>query len=152
MDILDERKKERKKENYTKKERKKERRKNKYTFLFFSFFLSTSFLYFFIFSYSISIYLKSDKHFIGLTDDNTCTCGEIENAEHYLLEGGTNLVSKVKMLDSITDLLGGKGLIDDIEINIDLLLHGSEQLTLEDNNKIASYVQTFIGESKRFIF
>ncbi len=94
--------------------------------------------------------LNNDKYMIGLTNDNKCTSGEIKNVEHFLLECGTHLVSKVKMLDNITDLLGGKGLLDEIDIDINLLLYGSNRLSIEENNRLASYVQVIIGESKRF--
>ncbi len=93
--------------------------------------------------------LMYDKHIIGLTNNNLCTCGEIEDANHYLLECGSNLVSKVKMLDNITALLEANNLTED-DIDIRLLLYGSDNLNYEANTQLFSYVQTFIGESKRF--
>ena len=93
--------------------------------------------------------LNADKFAIGISNDNLCHCGEIENSEHFLLECGSNLVSKVKMLDSITDILANKGLGD--MLNIDLLLKGSDRLSLNENKLIFGHVQTFIAESKRFV-
>ncbi len=90
----------------------------------------------------------SDKYRIGIANNDLCTCGEVEDCNHYLLECGSNLVSKVKMLDNITNLLEANNL--DIDIDVRLFLYGSEDLSYESNCSIFGYVQTFIGESKRF--
>ena len=92
--------------------------------------------------------LNHDKSLIGISDINECICGDIETAEHYLLECGRNLVAKIKMLDSISDLLVANGLQD--TFNVDLLLYGTDQLSEENNKKLFSFVQLFIAESKRF--
>ncbi len=92
--------------------------------------------------------LNLDKFNIGVHPNNLCHCGEIESAKHYLLECGSNLVSKVKMLDTITDILTSNNRGDDI--TIDLLLKGSITLSDRDNKKIFDAVQLFILESKRF--
>ncbi len=92
--------------------------------------------------------LNYDKSLIGISDTSLCVCGDIENAEHFLLECGRNLVAKVKMLDSITDLLASNGIND--QIDVDLLLCGSDRLNVDNNKKLFSYVQIFIAESKRF--
>ena len=91
----------------------------------------------------------SDKYAIGLSNDNLCECGDIEDANHFLLECGRNLVSKVKMIDNITNILSRNNLDEDL-LTIDLLLYGSNVLSLEDNKLVFSSVQTFIAESKRF--
>ncbi len=93
--------------------------------------------------------LNADKHLIGISDTDLCSCGEIENAEHFLLECGSNLVSKVKMLDTVTNILINKGMGDD-DITIDLLLRGNNALTYEENSQIFAAVHLFIIESKRF--
>ncbi len=94
--------------------------------------------------------LNFDKHHIGLVPDDLCTCdlNESETANHYLLECGRNLVSKVKMLDTITDLLTNRN--KENLLNIRLLLCGSTDLNYNDNCAIFEAVQVFIMESKRF--
>ncbi len=97
--------------------------------------------------------LNYDKNLIGISNSNVCQCGEIETAEHYLLECGRNLVAKVIMLDSITDLLLAKGFaqntIDEM-LGVDLLLRGSEELSSDENIQIFKLVHIFISDSKRF--
>ena len=94
--------------------------------------------------------LNHDKNIIGISDTDRCHCGEIETAEHFLLEYGSNLVCKVKMLDTITNILEGKGMGDD-DISIELLLMGSSALNYNENVQIFDAVQLYITESKRFI-
>ncbi len=52
------------------------------------------------------------------------------------------------MIDTITDLLRAKNLENLLDIN--LLLHGSNQLSDLENCRIFEAVQVFIMESKRF--
>ncbi len=95
--------------------------------------------------------LNADKFRIGVSDTDLCEhCGggEVENANHFFLDCGTNLVAKVEMLDKITDILTIKGL--DHLLDIDLLLFGSDQLSYEENKQVFGHVQQFIKESKRF--
>ncbi len=97
--------------------------------------------------------LNSDKFLIGISDTDLCSCGEIESVEHYLLECGNNLVAKVTMLDSITDILLAKGLsqqMADDMLGVDLLLKGDPILSIEENERIFKCVQIFINDSKRF--
>ncbi len=97
--------------------------------------------------------LNADKFLIGISDTNECQCGEIESAQHFLLECGNNLIAKVTMLDSITDILLAKGLsqqvVDDM-LGVDLLLKGHLTLSVNENERIFKCVQIFIGDSKRF--
>ncbi len=94
--------------------------------------------------------LQADKFLIGLVPNNICECNmnEPETANHYLLECGMNLVSKVKMLDTITDILNSTN--KQIALNIHLLLYGSKHLSYNENCSIFEAVQLFIMESKRF--
>ena len=73
---------------------------------------------------------------------------ESETAEHFLLECGKNLVSKIKMMDTITDIIANKNA--QIALNIDLLLYGSKHLNNKENCSVFEAVQLFIMESKRF--
>ncbi len=97
--------------------------------------------------------LNYDKNLIGVSDTDLCQCGEVETAEHYLLQCGRNLVAKVIMLDSITDLLQAKGMaqnvIDDM-LGVNLLLKGSSRLSDAENIQIFQLVHIFVSDSKRF--
>ncbi len=96
--------------------------------------------------------LNADKFLIGVSDTDLCEhCGggEVENANHFFLECGHNLVAKVEMHDKITDILSDKGLIH--LLDIDLLLYGSDQLSLDENKQVFNHVQRFIKESNRFV-
>ena len=96
-------------------------------------------------------YLNADKFLIGVSDTDLCEhCGggEVENANHFFLECGTNLVAKVEMHDKITDILSDKGLVH--LLDIDRLLYGSDQLSLEENKQVFNHVQHLIKESNRF--
>ncbi len=71
--------------------------------------------------------------------------GEVENAQHFLLDCGNNLVAKINMLDSITDLLLERSLDEDL-LDTDLLLYGSDLLSHENNVKIFSFVHSLSGK------
>ncbi len=78
--------------------------------------------------------LNQDKHLIGISNTDLCVCGEIESADHYLLQCGNNLVSKIKMLDSITAVLEAKGIgLGEIDqfIDVNLLLKGTSRGLVE---------------------
>ncbi len=97
--------------------------------------------------------LNYDKHKIGVSDTDRCTCGERETAYHYLLDCGIDLRKRIRMLDSVMDVLLGKGLseaeIDEIN-NLDLYLKGSPRLTLCENARIFKAVHIFLEDSGRF--
>ncbi len=94
--------------------------------------------------------LEADKFLIGLVPNDRCECdmNESETAKHFLLECGKNLVSKIKMMDTITDIIANKNA--QIALNIDLLLYGSKHLSYKENCSVFEAVQLFIMESKRF--
>ena len=95
--------------------------------------------------------LNADRFLIGISNTDLCEhCGEgdVEDANHFLLECGSNLVAKVEMLDNITHILEAKNLVH--LLDIDLLLFGSDQLSYEENNQVFGCVHHFIKTSKRF--
>ncbi len=97
--------------------------------------------------------LNADKYLIGISDTDLCDCGERETAEHYLLDCGIELEKRVKMLDSIFDILKNEGFSDDrIDqiLGADLLLYGSDELNENVNTSIFEAVQLFLWESDRF--
>ena len=57
------------------------------------------------------------------------------------------------MLDSINDLLIHKGMTQaqvDNMLDVDLLLRGSNALTVEENERVFDAVHIFISDSKKF--
>ncbi len=97
--------------------------------------------------------LNYDKHKIGISDTDRCECGERETAYHYLFDCGIDLRKRVRMLDSVMDVLLAKGLseadIDEIN-NINLYLRGSPRLTPTENARIFKSVHIFLEDSGRF--
>ncbi len=97
--------------------------------------------------------LNVDKALIGISNTELCECGGRETVHHYLLDCGIELRKRVQMLDSIMDVLLDKGLseekIDEL-FKVELLLKGSDELTLEENVKIFGAVHLFLEQSNRF--
>ena len=97
--------------------------------------------------------LNYDKHIIGISDTDKCECGEREDACHYLLDCGIDLRKRIRMLDTVMDILINKGLseVEIDEINtINLYLRGSPRLTPTENAKIFKAVHIFLEDSGRF--
>ena len=68
-----------------------------------------------------------------------CTCGGIENAEHYLLYCPLYSDSRREYLESIP-----------FSLTADILLKGSQSYSVDVNSDIFIAVQKFIQNSKRF--
>jgi hypothetical protein len=68
----------------------------------------------------------------------SCTCGNIENTEHFLRTKFAR--GRIHTTLSLP-----------YNITVDLLLYGSKNLTYENNERIFLADQTFIIESKRFL-
>ena len=56
--------------------------------------------------------LNADKYQIAVSDTDLCHCCEVENADHYHINCGTNLVSNDIMIDSISETLMARGYSD----------------------------------------
>ncbi len=97
--------------------------------------------------------LNYDKHKIGISDTDRCECGERETAYHFLLDCGIDLRKRIRMLDSVMDVLLGNNRteadIDEIN-NINLYLRGSPRLTLNENTRIFKAVHIFLEDTGRF--
>ena len=91
--------------------------------------------------YNYSI-LNYDLFWLNLNDDHGCACGfECENVFHFFLESPINEHIR-KTLFLILQIYGA--------IDIDIILHGNENLTEAHNVHIFTAVQTFICNSHRF--
>ena len=85
--------------------------------------------------------LNHDIFLKTLTDSPLCTCGSLENAEHYLLQCILYRLQRIEMLDSASQLC---------HVTLDVLLSGDSSLSIDTNNKIFLSVHKFIKDSKRF--
>ena len=86
--------------------------------------------------------LSYDIFLRKLTDSPLCRCGNIENAEHYLLHCHLyHQPRNVMFLNSIPQLC---------RVSADVLLFGDCSLSYDTNSKIFLSVQKFIKDSKRF--
>ncbi len=97
--------------------------------------------------------LNYDKHKIGISDTDRCECGERETAYHFLLDCSIDLRKRIRMLDSVMDVLLDNNRteadIDEIN-NINLYLRGSPRLTLNENTRIFKAVHIFLEDTGRF--
>ena len=83
--------------------------------------------------------LNSDLHNNHITDNNRCSCGEIENAEHFLL----NCLNYTDIRNSTIERLT-------VPYNIETLLTGCPLFSEAVNREIFLAVQNFILKTQRF--
>ncbi len=89
---------------------------------------------------------KLNSHLFDLhvMDSPACLCGHnVEDSVHFLLHCQLHANSRDKMLQTINDLLV------DQNLNVNILLHGSEKLDFKINCDIFKAVHLFISESNR---
>jgi len=98
--------------------------------------------------------LKGQRAAYNLIEDGSCDhCGwPDESAVHYLLLCPHHAASRTPLLRGVEGILRSLGveMDGDRQLTTSLLLHGSQHLSHEDNNKVTNLVQTFIKQSKRF--
>ena len=83
--------------------------------------------------------LNSDLVSRYISDNSACACGHpIENAEHFLLHC-QNYAQARRHIQSL-----------DTPVDANILLHGSEDLTDNENKQVFRATQDFIIESARF--
>ena len=85
--------------------------------------------------------LNYDIFIRNLNDSPFCRCGNIENAEHFLLQCRFYRLQRLEMLNSVLQLC---------HVTLDVLLFGDSSLSLETNSQIFLLVHKFIKDSKRF--
>ena len=85
--------------------------------------------------------LNSHLYKKHLVQSPNCSCGEIETNEHYLLKCGRYNNHRERYISNLTF---------PIRITTNILLFGSERLSVEQNKAIFKSVQKFIVASNRF--
>ena len=90
--------------------------------------------------------LKADLFQLHVVDDPLCACSnQIETCDHFFFHCNLYMVQRVKFLIDL------KAVCNNILIDTDLLLFGSETLSDDINREIFSLVELFILESGRFV-
>ena len=85
--------------------------------------------------------LNYDIFLRRLNDSPLCTCGDLENAEHFLLQCPFYQQQRLALVQSISQ---------HCQISSDLLLYGDTSMPLDINRLIFEAVQKYIQDSKRF--
>ena len=85
--------------------------------------------------------LNYDIFLKNLTDSPLCSCGNVENAEHYLLHCHLYRQPRAEMLNTLSQIC---------HVTLDTLLFGDSSLSYDANSTIFLTVQKFIKDSKRF--
>ena len=86
--------------------------------------------------------LNSHLFFKNIVQSPVCNCGEIETTAHYLFNCPRYNNIRQEFLSSLDDI--------PIQISTHLLIHGSDQLSDEQNIFIFLATQSYIIKSKRF--
>ena len=83
-------------------------------------------------------------HFLHVIDDPCCRCGyNVEAPAHFFFDCPLYAVPRNNMLTDIGNITNGL-------VNINIILFGCKECTLEENKSIFDIVYTFIRTSKRF--
>jgi len=85
--------------------------------------------------------LNSHLYQKNIVDSPSCVCGSIETSEHFLFHCPRYNISRQRYINSLHL---------PIQLNLDILLLGSNELTAHLNSEIFLTVQKFILSSKRF--
>ena len=90
--------------------------------------------------------LNYDLCRIGIKSDPCCECGHSrENSHHYLLDCKSFISQRRTMLSSSPNTVTNSE-----QITTHLLLNGSADLTLIENQTILKAVQSYVCQTKRF--
>ena len=85
-----------------------------------------------------------NSHLVSLhvLDDATCLCGfETENTNHFFFSCPLYTVERQELMDNVNTIC---------DATLNTLLFGNNDVSLENNQLIFSYVHDFIKKSKRF--
>ena len=86
--------------------------------------------------------LKNDHFKLHVADSPSCSCtNPIEDAKHYFLECPLYTDKRINLIADLSQIT---------EVDINVILHGKEDLLLEDNIKIFQAVHEFITTRERF--
>ena len=86
---------------------------------------------------------------INVLDRAACACGAFaENVDHYLLSCPLHALPRRDMLQSLTPFLNNSNM-ENVSL-YSLMLHGSPQLSYENNAEIFKVMGNFIKRTKRF--
>ena len=87
--------------------------------------------------------LNSHLFIRNLVESPNCRCGGLETNSHFLLSCPIYTIIRQELLTSLSGL--------PLQIDSNILLFGSNQLSDEQNSTVFIMVQKFIIKSKRFI-
>ena len=85
--------------------------------------------------------LKADLFRVNLVDNPKCLCGaNYEDAIHYLLECPLYMRERATLFAELSN----------VELNIETILFGCDEIGFQMNSKIFEKVRTYIRQTKRF--
>ena len=99
--------------------------------------------------------LNDHSYLYHLAHSNLCTCGKIENKELYFLDCPKYATLRTVLLTSMAEIIS-PGVHFSLLLHMDkkyvleLILHGSSDLSLHENELLFQFVQLYIRESRRF--
>lgn len=90
--------------------------------------------------------LNTTLYKIKISQSKKCdTCGKIESVKHFLMDCSKFSEQRKILTDSF------KTLIPDTKLTLNLCLNGSPKHNIDTNKKLATIVQQYIEETKRFM-
>ena len=88
--------------------------------------------------------LRGQLYRMHIVNDPTCNCGhKFEDAKHYFLECPLYNRQRIVLLNNIHKFIEHS--------DLDVILHGCENLAEQDNRLIIECIHSFIQDSKRFV-
>lgn len=92
--------------------------------------------------------LNADLYFnLHVVDKPECSCGAVEDANHFFLQCRNYINPRQLMFESLAGLAN----IKHLDITCDILLYGSPNVTLKENEQLFQIAHDFISASNRFV-